>query len=535
MSTMSSPFLLLVTRPDNISIMEKYHSCSLCFIFIFIFIIILLTKQNKTKTKLPPSPSLWTIACNLRALMHAPHSTLAHLARTHGPLLSIRLGHHPTIIASSSTTAQSILKTHDRDLSGRVIHPSYQNHLHGLLEHSLVWSQPNDHWRKLRRILHSELLGQRMMKSQTWIREKKMVEMVKGLKERKEGEVVDVGEVVFETMLSLFCELVFSCGLGGLGMSGSEFKKEFWRVLELMGLGGFKMEDHVPFLVKLFGGGKRDSDSVEVVVNRVIGSWEGIITKRRKIICGSGSGSGSDFLDVLLGCGLSDKEINVLLADIFIAGTDTATTTIEWAMSELIKHPETMSKLNQELQQVVLFQEQEDCSKDVEIIRESHLPHLHHLHACIKETFRLHPPAPLLPHCALESCQLMGYQIPKGCPVIVNTWAIGRDPEVWKDPLEFLPERFCSNEDEEGYWCSTDKVEYNGSDFRLIPFGSGRRMCPGIGLADKVVPLILASLVHCFEWRLPSGMQAEDVHMNAKFGLTLKKDPPLLLLHKFNN
>ncbi|KAH7668455.1 Cytochrome P450 E-class group I protein [Dioscorea alata] len=402
--------------------MENYYNYSLCFIFILI--LLFLTKQNKSKPKLPPSPSLWTMACNLRALMHAPHSTLAHLARTHGPLLSLRLGHHLTIIASSSITAESILKTNDRDLSGRVIHPSYQYNLRGFIEHSLVWSQPNDQWRKLRRILHSELLGQRMMKAQTWIREKKVVEMVKGLKERKEGEVVDVGQVVFETMLSLFCELVFSCGLEGLGMSGSEFKKDFWRLLELMGMGGFKMEDHVPFLVKLFGGGKRDSDSVEVVVNRVIGSWEGIVSKRRSM----GSGSGSDFLDILLGCGLSERQINVLLLDILIAGTDTATTTIEWAMSELIKHPETMSKLNQDLQQVLL-QEQE---------QESHLPQLHYLHACIKETFRLHPPAPLLPHCALESCQLMGYKIPKGCQVIVNTWAIGRDPKVWKDPLEFL-------------------------------------------------------------------------------------------------
>lgn len=135
------------------------------------------------------------------------------------------------------------------------------------------------------------------------------MEMVKGLKERKEGEVVDVGQVVFETMLSLFCELVFSCELDGLGMSGSQFKKDFWRLLELMGMGGFKMEDHVPFLVKLFGGGKRDGDNVEVVVNRVIGSWEGIISKRRNM----GSGSGSDFLDILLACGLSEREINVLL------------------------------------------------------------------------------------------------------------------------------------------------------------------------------------------------------------------------------
>ncbi|XP_039118256.1 probable (S)-N-methylcoclaurine 3'-hydroxylase isozyme 2 [Dioscorea cayenensis subsp. rotundata] len=477
------------------------------------------------------------MACNLRALMHAPHSTLAHLAQTHGPLISLRLGQHQTIIASSSTTAESILKTHDRDLSGRVIHPSYQYHLRGFIEHSLVWSQPNDQWRKLRRILHSELLGQRMMKAQAWIREKKVVEMVNGLKERKEGGVVDVGQVVFETMLSLFCELVFSCGLDGLEMSGSELKKDVWRFMEFMGKGGFRMQDHVPFLVKLFGGGKRDNNSVGLVMNRVIRSWEGIITRRRSMR--SESGRGSDFLDILLGCGYSDIEINVFLLEILAAGTDTTATTIEWAMSELIKHPKSMSKLNQELQQVVLLhQEQQeqnqDCSKDVQIIRESHLPHLHHLHACINETFRLHPPAPLLPHYALNSCQLMGYEIPKGYPVIVNIWAIGRDPEVWKNPLEFLPERFCSNEDKEGYWCN-NKVEYNGSDFRLIPFGSGRRMCPGIGLAEKVVPLILASLVHGFEWRLTDGMELEDVQMNAKFGLTMKKDPPLLLLHKVKN
>lgn len=180
-------------------------------------------------------------------------------------------------------------------------------------------------------------------------------------------------------------------------------------------------------------------------------------------------------------------------------------------MAELLRHPDKLAKLRQELGEVV--------GKNTPV-QESHLPSLPYLHACMKETLRLHPPVTfLLPHRATETCQIMGYTVPKGCQLMVNTYAIGRDPKTWHDPLEFCPERFIGSE-----------VDYQGNDFEYIPFGAGRRICPGMTLATRVVRLIMASLVHTFEWRLPAGMQLEDLDMHDKFGLALLKDVPLVVV-----
>ncbi|KAJ0968377.1 hypothetical protein J5N97_025294 [Dioscorea zingiberensis] len=469
----------------------------LVIIPLFIFNIL----KTKPKPNLPPGPSPWAILRDLRALTQAPQAKLADLAREHGSLFTLRLGPHLTLVASDSSSAHAVFKTCDRELSGRHVQPSFLN-IKGFVEHSVVWSQPDEYWRKSRRILHAELLSQRMMKSLTLIREKKVVEMVNGLKDRESDQVlVNIGDVVFQTMLGLLCELLFSCDLCGLRMTASEFKVEIWR-----------KKDH-----RLDG---------NLLLKRLFESWEGIISERRSSANNIDhvAACHHDFLDILLAAEFTEREINVLLMDIFIAGTDTTTTTIEWAISELMKNPKAMAKLRQELEEEV------QCPKDgIMMIKESHLPHLHYLHACIKETFRLHPPVPLISRRALESCELLGYQVPKGCLVTVNAWAMGRDPKAWNDPLEFRPERFI----DDGKYSSVDQYNNNyGSDFRLVPFGGGRRVCLGIGLADKMLTLILASLVHGFEWSLPPGMQPGDLQMNEIFGLTLKKDPPLLLLPK---
>lgn len=201
----------------------------------------------------------------------------------------------------------------------------------------------------------------------------------------------------------------------------------------------------------------------------------------------------------------------------FVAGTDTSTSVVDWTMSELMRNSKLMQTVKDELKQVVGERIEGEYA-----VRESHLSHLHYLQACIKESLRLHPPAPLLlPRQALEACEVMNYTIPKDCRVMVNAWAIGRDPNVWKDPLTFSPERFLNS-----------IVDYKGKDFELAPFGAGRRMCPGLPLASRVIKLILASLIHTFDWSLPDGIQPSQLNMNERFGLTLDREQPLLLVPK---
>uniref|UniRef100_A0A2N9I4N7 Cytochrome P450 n=1 Tax=Fagus sylvatica TaxID=28930 RepID=A0A2N9I4N7_FAGSY len=204
--------------------------------------------------------------------------------------------------------------------------------------------------------------------------------------------------------------------------------------------------------------------------------------------------------------------IRKLMEELFTAGTDTSSSTIEWAMAELIKNPESMKKVQEELARKI----------KQDVVKELHLPQLNYLDACVKETLRLHPPAPLLlPHRALESYEVTSYTIPKDSQVLVNVWAIGRDPMNWEDPLVFKPERFLNS-----------ALDFKGNDFEFLPFSAGRRICPGIPMAAKVVPLVLASLIHIFYWSLPHGNDSEKLDMSEKFGVTLQKEQPLHLIPK---
>ena len=191
-----------------------------------------------------------------------------------------------------------------------------------------------------------------------------------------------------------------------------------------------------------------------------------------------------------------------------VGGTDTSSHTIEFAMAEIMNKPEVMRKTQQELEVVV--------GKNY-IVEESHIHKLPYLYAVMKETLRLHPALPLLvPHCPSETCTVGGYTIPKGSRIFVNVWAIQRDPSIWENPLNFDPERFLKS-----------KWDYSGSDFNYFPFGSGRRICAGTAMAERMVTYSLATLLHSFDWKLPQG---EKLDLIEKFGIVLKKKTPLVAI-----
>jgi cytochrome P450 len=193
-----------------------------------------------------------------------------------------------------------------------------------------------------------------------------------------------------------------------------------------------------------------------------------------------------------------------------VGGTDTTSATIEWAMAEILNKPDVLQKLHEELNQVV--------GKD-NLVDESHLPQLHFLSLVIKETLRLHPALPLLiPHRPSSTCTIDGYLIPEGTRVFVNVWAIQRDPSQWTDPMEFRPLRYL----QEGL-----KRDFSGKDFDYFPFGSGRRICAGIAMAERMVGYLLATMVHSFDWRLPEG---KELDLSEKFGIVMKKAVPLVAI-----
>ncbi|RZC73034.1 hypothetical protein C5167_048520 [Papaver somniferum] len=222
------------------------------------------------------------------------------------------------------------------------------------------------------------------------------------------------------------------------------------------------------------------------------------------------SSTSGDLLDMILdpctinGIELQRHDIKALLLDFFAAVTDTASSTVEWAMAELLRNPSKMKLAQQELSDII--------GKDRHV-EESDIFRLSYLQATVKETLRLHPLGPfLVPHKAEIDVKFHDFIIPKGTQVLVNAWEISRDPTIWTEPSCFRPERFLDS-----------KIDYKGQDFEFIPFGSGRRICPGLPLAHKMVHLMLGLLLQSFNWELENGLNPEDLDMEEEFGLTLVK------------
>lgn len=196
-----------------------------------------------------------------------------------------------------------------------------------------------------------------------------------------------------------------------------------------------------------------------------------------------------------------NNHVCIGLQDVMFGGTETVASAIEWVMAELMKSPEDLKKVQQELADVVGLDRR---------VEESDFDKLKYLKCCLKETLRLHPPIPLLLHETSEDAEVAGYYIPAKSRVMINAWAIGRDNNSWEDAETFKPSRFL----QEGV------PDYKGSNFEFIPFGSGRRSCPGMQLGLYTLDLCVAHLLHCFTWELPDGMKPSEMDMNDVFGLT---------------
>jgi cytochrome P450 len=192
-------------------------------------------------------------------------------------------------------------------------------------------------------------------------------------------------------------------------------------------------------------------------------------------------------------------------------GSDTSTVTITWAISLLLNNLHVLKKAQDELDSQV--------GKE-RIVNESDIGNLVFLQAIVKETLRLYPPAPLSPREFLEDCTIGGYHVPKGTRLIANTWKIQTDPRVWSNPLKFEPERFLTS-------THKDVDVRSGKHFELIPFGSGRRACPGASFGLQMVCLALASFLHMYEISTPSNA---PVDMSERFGLTTIRATPLEVL-----
>ncbi|CAI0386888.1 unnamed protein product, partial [Linum tenue] len=277
--------------------------------------------------------------------------------------------------------------------------------------------------------------------------------------------------------------------------------------------GKFNLSDYVWFCKRLDlqGFGKRLEDLRE----RFDSMMERIIEEHVEARNG---GEVKDLLDVLLDIKedqdseikLTRENIKAFIWDIFAAGTESSAITTEWAMAELINHPEILNRARKEIDSVV---------GKSRLVQESDIPNLPYLQAIVKETMRLHPAAPLIMRESSRDCEIQGYKIPARTRLFVNVWAIGRDPNHWDEPLEFEPERFMDG-----------KMDARGQHFEFLPFGSGRRVCPGTTLALHMVHANLAAMIQCFEWKVHGSTKSDGniVDMEEGVGLTIPRAHPLI-------
>ncbi|CAK8561218.1 unnamed protein product [Lathyrus sativus] len=501
--------------------MDLLLNSTLSYLLIFTFSFLLLLKflipANKTNqknhSKLPPGPSPLPIIGNLLKLGNKPHHSLANLSNIHGPIMTLKLGQITTIVISSADIAKEVLQTHDILLSNRTVPDALSVLNHD--QYSLSFMRVSPRWRDLRKICNNQLFSNKTLDSSQGLRRRKLQKLLDDIRKCSEvEEAVDIGRVAFMTTINLLSNTFFSADFVHSAEEAGEYKEIVVSILKEVGVPN--LSDFFPML-KVFDlqGIRRRS---VVSVRKVLTIFRRFVGERLKLREGTGSIGNDDVLDALLNISLDDgkiemdkDEIEHLLLNIFVAGTDTSTYTLEWAMAELMHNPEIMAKVQKELEQVV---------GKGNPIEETDIAKLPYMQAVIKETFRVHPPVPLLlPRKAETDVEIGDYIIPKDAQVLVNAWVIGRDPTKWENPNVFAPERFLDSE-----------IDFKGHHFELIPFGSGRRICPGLPLAIRMMPLMLGSLVNCFNWRLEDGLNIDDLNKEDEYGITLEKSQPVRIV-----
>ncbi|XAR68562.1 3,9-dihydroxypterocarpan 6A-monooxygenase [Bertholletia excelsa] len=485
------------------------------FAFFFFFIRFLLT--TGPTPRLPPGPRALPVIGHLHLLAPLPHQAFHKLSTRHGPLIHIFLGSIPCVVANSPETAKEFLKTHETSFSNRPQVAAVDYLTYGSQDFSFAPYGP--YWKFMKKLCMSELLGGRALDLLAPVRRdevRRFVELL--LRKSKNGEAVDVGAELLRVTNNVISRMVMGERCSENEDEAGEIRKLVRETAELTGK--FNLSDFIWFCknLDLQGFGKRLKDvrdRFDSLMVRIITEHEEERRKRRE----NCEERVEDLLDILLDIyedessemKITKENIKAFVLDLFAAGTDTSAVTTEWALAELINHPQIMEKAQREIDTVV---------GKSRLVEESDTANFPYLQAIVKETLRLHPTGPMIVRESSEDCTIMGYHIPARTRLFVNVWAIGRDPNHWDCPLEFLPERFLG---EVGFGQS--QLDVRGQHLHFLPFGSGRRGCPGTSLALQVIQTSLAAMIQCFEWKVGGN---GTVDMEEGPGLTLPRAHPLV-------
>ncbi|KAJ6807791.1 cytochrome P450 98A2 [Iris pallida] len=462
--------------------------------------------------RLPPGPTPWPVVGNLYQIKPVRFRCFAEWAGAYGPIFSVWFGTTLNVVVSSSELAREVLKEKDQALADRPRNRAAARFSRDGKD--LIWADYGPHYVKVRKVCNLELFSPKRLEALRPIREDEVTAMVESIFKHctqpgKSGKSLVVRDhisgVAFNNITRLAFGKRFVNSEGVMDEQGMEFKAIVANGLKFgasLSLGEYVnwLKWMYPIDEEAFAkhGARRDRLTKAIMDEH---------TRSRKE-----SGARQHFVDALLTLqekyDLSEDTIIGLLWDMITAGMDTTVITVEWAMAELVKNPRVQKKVQEEMDRVI--------GKD-RIMTEADFPNLPYLQCVVKESLRLHPPTPLmLPHKATANVKLGGYDIPRGSIVHVNVWAIARDPQVWKNPLEFRPERF-----------EEEDIDIKGHDYRVLPFGAGRRVCPGAQLGINLVQSMLGHLLHHFDWDLPEGAKPEEIDMSENPGMVTFMHTPL--------
>ncbi|AES59942.1 putative cytochrome P450 [Medicago truncatula] len=488
----------------------------LALVLFFIFMLVVLTKGRNLKKKssapnLPPGPWKLPIIGHIHHLVSStPHQKLRDLAKVYGPLMHLQLGEISAIVVSSPEYAREVMKTHDIIFASKPKIVAIDILLYGSTD--IAFSPYGNYWRQLRKICTIELLTQKRVSSFRPIREEEFTNLIKSI-DSQQGSPINITQAVVTSIMTITTRAAF-----GNKCKGQEQLVSLANG-ESVG-GGFDIGELFPSAkwLQLVSGFR---SKIEVLHRQIDLILVNIINEHKEAKSKAKEGEvEEDLVDVLQKfqggndidqdiC-LTDNNIKAIILDIIGAGGETSSTTIVWAMAELVRDPRVMKKAQYEVRKIF---------NKKGTVGENYINELEYLKLVVKETLRLHPPTPLLLRECGQACEIEGYHIPAKSKVIVNAWTIGRDPKYWTEPERFHPERFIGS-----------SIDYKGNNFEYIPFGAGRRICPGITFGLINVELALALLLYHFDWRLPNGMKGEDLDMTEQFGANVKRKSDLYLI-----
>ncbi|XP_022885763.1 cytochrome P450 81D1-like [Olea europaea var. sylvestris] len=486
--------------------MEVKYTCTLLSLIFSILIYKFLSNARKRRQNLPPSPpSALPIIGHLHLLKPPLHRILHQFSKKHGPIFSLRFGCRFVVVVSSSSLVKECFTENDLVLAGRP-RTAIGKHF-GYNNTTIILAPYGDHWRNLRRLCDVEIFSPPRLNTFLPIRLDEINRLLSNLYKISSAGFAKVNleakimEMTFNNIMRMLAGKRYYGEDAEEDEEAKLFRELIKRGLELSSASN--PGDYFPFL----GWIGYNSFEKELATHKEkdYKFMHNIIEEHRRRR--RNGNQENTMVDHLLSLQESEPEyytdqiiIGLVLA-LLIAGTDASAVTSEWAMSLLLNHPEVLKKARKELDTFVGFNR---------LVEEKDLPKLQYLHCIILETLRLFPSVPMLvPHESSDDCKVGGYNIPKGTMLLINAWAIHRDPTVWDDPMNFKPERF-------------EKMEVE--THKLLPFGMGRRACPGLGLAQRMIGLGLSSLIQCFEWERIS---AEKIDLSEGHGITLPKVKPL--------